>query len=91
MGEIRLALSPGRPKDAQIREALVRAVQETRAANIERLRRAVSEELGREVSWRTVNRHLADLELLGLAKRHVLARFRTKSTVLVTAAAAELR
>jgi DNA-binding transcriptional ArsR family regulator len=91
MGEIRLTLSPGRPKDEEIREALARAVQETRVANIEQLRRAVSEELGREVSWRTVNRHLADLEVLGLAKRHVLARFRAKSTVLVTAPADELR
>ena len=91
MGDVRLALSPGRPKDGEIREALIRAVQQTRAANVEQLRRAVSEELGREVSWRTVNRHLADLEVLGLAKRRVLARFRTKSTVLVTAPSAELR
>ena len=91
MGEIRLALSQGRPKDREIREALIRAVRETQAANIEQLRRAVSAELGREVNWRTVNRHLADLEVFGLAKRHVLARFRTKSTVLVTAPASELR
>ena len=84
MGEPRISVSPGRPKDGMVTEAILGAVMENHPLSAEALRRIISKKVNQQVSWTTVNRHLVDLEQRGLLKRHVLGRFKTKSTQLIT-------
>ncbi len=82
--EIMLVLTCGRPKDLAVRAAVLDVVRENRALNVESIRRLVSQRMGREVNWRTVNRHLNDLEAQQLVKRHILGRFRRSTTMMIT-------
>jgi Fe2+ or Zn2+ uptake regulation protein len=84
MGEPRISIAPGRPKDGIVDEAILGAVMENRALSAEAIRRIISKKVNRQVSWTTVNRHLIDLEQRGMVKRHVFGRFRTKTTQLIT-------
>ena len=84
MADVEIRLTPGRPKDLRVRHEVLRAVEELQCANIETIRREVSKRLERDVSWPTVNGHLEDLQKQKRVKKHVFARYKTKSTVLVT-------
>jgi hypothetical protein len=84
MADVEMRLTPGRPKDLAVRAEILAAVGDLRAANIETIRRRVSERLGRNVSWPTIRNHLEDLDAGRELTTHVFERYRTRRVVLVT-------
>jgi len=67
-----------------VQNAVLDIVLENKPLSIERIRRMVSRQLLREVSWPTIDRHVRALAEKGHVKRHVISRHPTKSTIVVS-------
>lgn len=71
---MKLTLAVGRPPDVQVELATLEAARRLRLATPERIRREVSEVMGREVSWNTVAKYLERAVRNGKLQKRVLSQ-----------------
>jgi len=80
--DVKLELSPGRPRDAEVEQAIPIALRNIRMGTQETVRRELFKLLGRKVSWHTVNSHLEALVKKGSVQKRVICQG-TRRTIAV--------
>ena len=71
--DVKLELAPGRPRDAEVEQAIPLALKNIRMGTQETVRRELFKLLGRKVSWHTVNSHLESLVQKGMVQKKVIS------------------
>jgi len=72
---------PGRPRDAEIRGAVIDAVRALEVGTPERIRQEVSSKLNRAVSWNTIKKCLDEACIEGVSVKRVLSSRKRQMTV----------
>jgi hypothetical protein len=84
MGEkvnLLVELRPGRPRDNEIEDAVLLAIKELEIATCEKVKRHVSQMLGKSVSWNTVKKYLEELRRRKIIRKQVLRNAKIESSV----------
>ncbi len=80
--ELKLELSPGRPRDIEVEQSIPIALQNIRMGTQETIRKELFQLLGRKVSWHTVNNHLEMLVKKGTVQKRIISQG-TRRTIAV--------
>lgn len=72
--DLKLELSPGRPRDIEVEQSIPIALQKIRMGTQETIRKELFRLLGREISWHTVNSHLETLEKRGTVQKRIVSQ-----------------
>lgn len=72
--DVKLELSPGRPRDVMVEQTIPIALQNISMGTQESIRRELMKILGRPVSWHTVNSHLESLINRGMIQKRILCQ-----------------
>lgn len=72
--ELVVRLERGRQKDRELTRSILFALEQLRMAYPEHVRREVSRQLNRQISWNTVKAHLEDLVGEGLANKLIVSK-----------------
>lgn len=81
MTGLKIQLQGGRPPDVRVELATLDVAEELRIATPERIRREVSQRLGRQVSWNTVAKYLNKAARDGKLEQRTLSKRRRKMVV----------
>jgi len=71
--DVKLELSPGRPRDAEVEQAIPIALRNIRMGTQETVRRELFKLMGRQISWHTVNSHLESLVEKGTVQKRIIS------------------
>jgi len=80
--DLKLELSPGRPRDIEVEQSIPIALQNIRMGTQETIRKELFQLLGRKVSWHTVNSHLEMLVKKGTVQKRIISQG-TRRTIAV--------
>ena len=72
--DVKLQLSPGRPRDFEVEQAIPVALQNIRLGTQETIRKELIRILGRQISWHTVNSHLEAGVKQGTIQKRVVSQ-----------------
>jgi len=80
--DVKLELAPGRPRDAEVEQAIPIALKNIRMGTQVAVCRELFKLLGRNVSWNTVNSHLEVLVKKGMVQKRIISQG-TRRTIAV--------
>ena len=80
--DVKWQLSPGRPRDFEVEQAIPVALQNIRLGTQETIRKELIRILGRQVSWHTVNSHLESGVKQGTIQKRIVSEG-TRRTIAV--------